>query len=170
VLLSAERVRADVLGKSFCEIMSGTQSTETFNNSPNIPRSVVKRSKPLGLDLVKLMTGDASALAATHQHKRSFSAAGRTLAPAVINSGSQSAGLKPESSASAMSALELNLSALQSPCFVHKTFGKNINLERVLDECRASEQMTHQNLLHTATGVREIARQLSRISIIGCAN
>jgi hypothetical protein len=135
----------------------------TSDYSLTVPRTVIKRGRPSGLDLVKLMTSDASALAATHQHKRSYSAVGRTLAPAPMNSGCHSAGLFPESSASAMSALESGLDKLRSPCFVHKTFGNSINLERVLDECRASDEMTHHNLLQTATGVREIARQLGRM-------
>jgi hypothetical protein len=79
----------------------------------------------------------------------------------VVNGGCNSAGLmmKPGTSASAMNALQLGMDSMRSPCFVHKTFGGSINLERVLDECRA-EEMTHQNLLQTATGVREVARQL----------
>lgn len=58
-----------------------------------------------------------------------------------------------------MSALQKGMESIQSPCFLHKTFGESIDLERVLDECRA-EEMTHHNLLQTATGVREVARQL----------
>ena len=75
--------------------------------------------------------------------------------------GCNSAGLtmKPGTSASAMNALQIGMDSMRSPCFVHKTFGGSINLERVLDECRA-EEMTHHNLLQTATGVREVARQL----------
>jgi len=78
--------------------------------------------------------------------------------------------LRPMTSASAMTALQMGLDSMRSPCFVHKTFGASINLERVLDECRA-EEMTHQNLLQTATGVREVARQLgmfcSLLALIG---
>ena len=79
----------------------------------------------------------------------------------LMNGGCNSAGLamKPGTSASAMNALQLGMDSMRSPCFVHKTFGGSINLERVLDECRA-EEMTHHNLLQTATGVREVARQL----------
>ena len=78
--------------------------------------------------------------------------------------GAASAGLltmRPGTSASAMSALQMGMDSMRSPCFVHKTFGASIDLERVLDECRA-EEMTHHNLLQTATGVREVARQLGK--------
>jgi NAD+ kinase len=61
--------------------------------------------------------------------------------------------------------MQMDLDSLRSPCFVHKTFGGSIDLERVLDECRA-EKMTHHNLLQTATGVREVARQLGISFII----
>jgi hypothetical protein len=67
--------------------------------------------------------------------------------------------MRPGTSAGAMSALQMGIDSIRSPCFVHKTFGASIDLERVLGECRA-EEMTHQNLLQTATGVREVARQL----------
>ena len=127
------------------------------------PRSTLKRvTSPPGLSLLNLMSGDASVLpAGPHQHKRSFSAVGRATVPEGNLNGVASAGLtmRPGTSASAMSALQLGMDSMRSPCFVHKTFGASIDLERVLDECRA-EEMTHHNLLQTATGVREVARQL----------
>lgn len=150
--------------------MSGT-SRQNIRNSLIVdndtpvsghPRSTLKRvNTPPGLNLFKLMSGDASVLTAPHQHKRSYSAVGKAASPevAAVN-GTASAGLmmRPGTSASAMSAV-MGLDSMRSPCFVHKTFGASIDLERVLDECRA-EEMTHHNLLQTATGVREVARQL----------
>ena len=112
------------------------------------------------------MSGDASVLAATGNHKRSYSAVVRRIVPEGNVDGCSSAGLlmRPGTSASAMSALQMGIDSVRSPCFVHKTFGGSINLERVLDECRA-EEMTHHNLLQTATGVREVARQLGTLRL-----
>ena len=107
------------------------------------------------------MAGDASVKAATSNHRRSQSAVGPTNAPELNVNGSSSTGLltRPETSASAMSALQMGMDDIRSPCFVHKTFCGSINLERVLNECRHDE-ITHHNLLQTAAGVREVARQL----------
>jgi len=127
-------------------------------------RPALKRvNTPSGLSLFNLMSQDASVVTAPHQHKRSSSAVGKPHASPEVNmNGAASAGLlvmRPGTSASAMSALQMGMDSMRSPCFVHKTFGASIDLERVLDECRA-EEMTHHNLLQTATGVREVARQL----------
>lgn len=156
-------------------MLSGTAKISSspphnFLTSTEPSRSTLKRANtPVGLSLFNLMSGDANALAATNQHKRSRSAVGRTVAPKADDSnlnGALSAGFKmrPGTSASAMSALQMGMGSMQSPCFVHKTFGGSINLERVLNECRA-EEITHHNLLQTATGVREIARQLGIVHV-----
>lgn len=163
--------------------MSGTPPPDQYNNispllhttqiipstthnslSTGISRTNLKRiNTPANLSLLNLMSGDANALAATSnsQHKRSYSAVGRTVVPDTLINGAASAGptMRPGTSASAMSALQMGIDSIRSPCFVHKTFGASIDLERVLGECRA-EEMTHHNLLQTATGVREVARQL----------
>jgi NAD+ kinase len=119
---------------------------------------------PPSLNLLALMSSDASALAATAGHRRVHSAVGeQTVAGSknsVVNSmAPDEKAMRPMTSASAMTALQMGLDSMRSPCFVHKTFGASIDLERVIDECRA-EEMTHHNLLQTATGVREVARQL----------
>jgi hypothetical protein len=135
------------------------------NETVPIPfRPALKRvNTPPGLSLFRLMTssGDRNGAATSREHKRSVSAVGRTVPSDETTNGSLSAGflMRPGTSASAMSALQKGMESIQSPCFLHKTFGESIDLERVLDECRA-EEMTHHNLLQTATGVREVARQL----------
>lgn len=141
--------------------------SNTLSAPTESSRTTLKRvNTPPELNLFNFMAGDASALRATGHHKRSKSAVGGTKAPDSNLNGAASAGLmmRPGTSASAMSALQMGMDSIWSPCFVHKTFGGSINLERVLDECRA-EEMTHHNLLQTATGVREVARQLG-MSII----
>ena len=52
--------------------------------------------------------------------------------------------------------------ALQSPCFYHERFDDVLNIDKVLEEIRGNEWMSHSRLLATATGVREISKQLQR--------
>ncbi|KAJ5032527.1 uncharacterized protein L3040_009128 [Drepanopeziza brunnea f. sp. 'multigermtubi'] len=51
---------------------------------------------------------------------------------------------------------------LQSPCFYHERFDDVLNIGKVLEEIRGNEWMSHSRLLATATGVREISKQLQR--------
>jgi hypothetical protein len=145
---------------------SDTTIPAANHTSPSISSRTTNLKRintPPGLSLFNLMAGDGAGgqSAPGALHKRSYSAAGRSVVPNTLMNGAASAGLsmRPGTSASAMSALQMGIGSIRSPCFVHKTFGGSIDLERVLDECRA-EEMTHHNLLQTATGVREVARQL----------
>ena len=53
--------------------------------------------------------------------------------------------------------------SIQSPCFFHQRFDDAINIDRVLEEISAEEDgMSHGRLMQTATGVREISKQLQR--------
>jgi len=52
--------------------------------------------------------------------------------------------------------------ALQSPCFYHERFDDVLNIDKVLEEIRGNEWISHSRLLATATGVREISKQLQR--------
>ncbi|KAI9730463.1 MAG: NAD(+) kinase [Claussenomyces sp. TS43310] len=52
--------------------------------------------------------------------------------------------------------------ALQSPCFFHQRFDDAVNIDRVLDEIKEDEWMSHSRLMQTATGVREVSKQLQR--------
>lgn len=51
---------------------------------------------------------------------------------------------------------------LQSPCFFHRRFDDAVNIEKVLDEINDDEGMSHSRLMQTATGVREVSRQLQK--------
>jgi NAD+ kinase len=55
-----------------------------------------------------------------------------------------------------------NLPALQSPCFYHQRFDDAVNIDRVLEEIKGDEWISHSRLMQTATGVREVSKQLSR--------
>ena len=54
------------------------------------------------------------------------------------------------------------LAVLASPCFYHKRFDDAVNIDRVLEEIQADETMSHSRLVQTATGVREVSKQLQR--------
>jgi NAD+ kinase len=59
-------------------------------------------------------------------------------------------------------SLGSRLAALNSPCFFHKRFDDAVNIERVLSELQDDEWLSHSRLVQTATGVREVSRQLQR--------
>ncbi|KAI9830128.1 MAG: hypothetical protein M1819_005805 [Sarea resinae] len=54
------------------------------------------------------------------------------------------------------------LAALNSPCFFHKRFDDAVDLHKVLEEISDDEWMSHSRLVQTATGVREVSKQLQR--------
>ncbi|EFX02607.1 NAD+ kinase [Grosmannia clavigera kw1407] len=54
------------------------------------------------------------------------------------------------------------LSALQSPCYYHQRFDDAVDIDKVLEEIKNDEYMSHSRLVQTATGVREVSKQLQR--------
>ncbi|QDS76093.1 hypothetical protein FKW77_006217 [Venturia effusa] len=54
------------------------------------------------------------------------------------------------------------LSALRSPCFFHKRFDDVVDIEKVLAELEDDAYLSHSRLMQTATGVREVSKQLQR--------
>jgi len=52
--------------------------------------------------------------------------------------------------------------SLQSPCFYHERFDDAVDIGKVLEEIMADEWMSHSRLVQTATGVREVSKQLQR--------
>lgn len=55
-------------------------------------------------------------------------------------------------------------SILRSPCFFHQRFSDLVDIGRVLEEINEipSEDYSHSRLMQTATGVREVSKQLQR--------
>lgn len=51
---------------------------------------------------------------------------------------------------------------MNSPCYFHQRFDDAVNIERVLDEIAGDEWISHSRLMQTATGVREVSKQLQR--------
>lgn len=54
------------------------------------------------------------------------------------------------------------LPAMQSPCFYHNRFDDLVDIDKVLEEIKNDEWMSHSRLVQTATGVREVSKQLQR--------
>ena len=54
------------------------------------------------------------------------------------------------------------LAALTSPCYFHKRFGDAVDIDKVLEEIKADDQLSHSRLMQTAASVREVSRQLQR--------
>lgn len=54
------------------------------------------------------------------------------------------------------------LAALTSPCYFHKRFSQAVDIERVIEEIQADDQISHSRLMQTAASVREVSRQLQR--------
>ncbi|EXJ69429.1 NAD+ kinase [Cladophialophora psammophila CBS 110553] len=52
-------------------------------------------------------------------------------------------------------------SFLRSPCFFHQRFDGVVDIQKVLDEI-ADDDYSHSRLMQTATGVREVSKQLQR--------
>jgi NAD+ kinase len=53
-------------------------------------------------------------------------------------------------------------STLQSPCFYHQRFADAVDIGKVLEEIKNDVSMSHSRLVATATGVREVSKQLQR--------
>ncbi|KAL4894409.1 ATP-NAD kinase-like domain-containing protein [Aspergillus ambiguus] len=51
---------------------------------------------------------------------------------------------------------------MQSPCFFHQRFDDAVNIQKVLEEIHDDEWLSHSRLVQTATGVREVSKQLQR--------
>ena len=51
---------------------------------------------------------------------------------------------------------------LQSPCYFHRRFDDEVNIKKVLEEIADDEWLSHSRLVQTATGVREVSKQLQR--------
>src|SRR6202041_2503617 len=51
---------------------------------------------------------------------------------------------------------------ITSPCFFHQRFDGIINFNKVLEEIAEEGEFSHSRLMQTATGVREVSKQLQR--------
>ncbi|UKZ53701.1 hypothetical protein TrVGV298_007498 [Trichoderma virens] len=85
------------------------------------------------------------------------------------SNGGSSAGASPQQLVDALQDLAKKrstpttaISNLLSPCFYHQRFDDAVDFEKVLEEIKNDESMSHSRLVQTATSVREISKQLQR--------
>lgn len=83
---------------------------------------------------------------------------GRSMAPRRLSAALSELQLQSPSSSPTSS----KLAALASPCFFHKRFDDAVNIDKVLEEIKDDEWLSHSRLMQTATGVREVSKQLQR--------
>lgn len=108
--------------------------------------SVARKHKPESLSLPAMLNGDGAAA------ERPTSSSSQRLSDALAElAASRNAG-------SPLTAIP----ALQSPCFYHTRFDDAVNIDKVLEEIKNDDYMSHSRLVQTATGVREVSKQLQR--------
>jgi NAD+ kinase len=155
--------------RSFQSHRKGTLSIDT------IPRQTIMKAlasrppingNPPSFPLVSSLNGvlngrnrsnSGSVLDVDQQHPQEGknSASSQKLS-AALNS-LQSGSAYSDKSSSATARL-----ALQSPCFFHQRFDDAVNIQKVLEEIADDEWLSHSRLMQTATGVREVSKQLQR--------
>lgn len=150
---------------------SASGSVVSAPNSPFLPPTYTRghRKDALSIDNIPQQTiMKALASANRNQNPRNLSLAG-------MIAGQSNTEVRPESASSrSLSAALTDLAgrngtpttarfaALGSPCFYHQRFDDAVNIDKVLDEIKENEWMSHSRLMQTATGVREVSKQLQR--------
>jgi NAD+ kinase len=131
------------------------------NPSDTIPRqtiikalaSVARNNKPEALSLNSMLSAqNSAAVEAADHHLPSSAASSQKLADALNDLALRRSNLTPTTA----------LPALQSPCFYHQRFDDAVNIDKVLEEIKNDDAMSHSRLVRTATGVREVSKQLQR--------
>ncbi|OLN94244.1 NAD(+) kinase 1 [Colletotrichum chlorophyti] len=106
--------------------------------------SVVRRNKPEALSLTGMLSAQGGG------DNRPATASSQKLADALNELANRS--MTPTTA----------LPSLQSPCFYHNRFDDAVNIDKVLEEIKNDDCMSHSRLVQTATGVREVSKQLQR--------
>ncbi|KAG5926002.1 hypothetical protein E4U53_003175 [Claviceps sorghi] len=97
----------------------------------------------------------------THS-KQSGNASGRAAPSLMLADALQDLAQKQDAAAAAAAAATPAVTALKSPCFYHQRFDDAIDLGKILDDINNDQSMSHSRLVQTATGVREVSKQLRR--------
>lgn len=162
---SSEAEAAPVLKSGYSAAAPGvTQHCRNTPSQDTIPRqtiikalaSVARSNKPEALSLNGMLSDMASKAGMTTAHTEPglscSSASSQTLADALNDLALHRSNITPTTA----------LPALQSPCFYHNRFDDAVNIDKVLEEIKNDESMSHSRLVQTATGVREVSKQLQR--------
>ncbi|KAL2270907.1 hypothetical protein VTJ83DRAFT_278 [Remersonia thermophila] len=116
--------------------------------------SVARNNKPEALSLSGMLSASS---AAADNGPGSSSSSSQQLADALH-------GIAQAQSSRSLAAVTPTAAypSLQSPCFYHTRFEDAVNIDKVLEEIKNDEWMSHSRLVQTATGVREVSKQLQR--------
>ncbi|KAL0939408.1 nad+ kinase [Colletotrichum truncatum] len=106
--------------------------------------SVVRRNKPEALSLTGMLSAQGGV------ENRPATSSSQKLADALTELANRN--MTPTTA----------LPSLQSPCFYHNRFDDAVNIDKVLEEIKNDDCMSHSRLVQTATGVREVSKQLQR--------
>ncbi|CEJ90759.1 Putative NAD() kinase [[Torrubiella] hemipterigena] len=131
-----------------------TITTTTMSHSPF---SVSEEPAPDSSTLARPRRPDALSLdGLLSANSAAPSASSIQLTNALNNLSSSSASFRRRSSAATA------LAALKSPCFYHQRFDDAVDIDKVLEEIKNDDFMSHSRLVQTATSVREVSKQLQR--------
>ncbi|ROT40099.1 ATP-NAD kinase [Sodiomyces alkalinus F11] len=124
-------------------------------SSPEVPRqttmkalaSVARNRKPASLSLPSMLSAHG---AVPDDNSPSRPSSSQQLADTLNDIANQSA--------TPITALP----TLQSPCFYHNRFDDAVDIDKFLEHIENDATMSHSRLVQTATGVREVSKQLQR--------
>jgi NAD+ kinase len=116
--------------------------------------SVARNNKPQALSLSGMLAAHSAQLSADN---RPASSSSQQLCDA-LNGLAQAQNARSNATATPTAAFP----SLQSPCFYHNRFDDAVDIDKVLEEIKNDEWMSHSRLVQTATGVREVSKQLQR--------
>lgn len=116
--------------------------------------SVARNNKPQALSLTGMLSAHSAPKGADN---RPASSSSQQLCDA-LNGLAQAQHSRSNAAATPTAAFP----SLQSPCFYHNRFDDAVDIDKVLEEIKNDEWMSHSRLVQTATGVREVSKQLQR--------
>ncbi|KAK4129306.1 ATP-NAD kinase [Parathielavia appendiculata] len=116
--------------------------------------SVARNNKPQALSLSSMLSAHSAQMGAD---TRPASSSSQQLCDA-LNGLAQAQNSRSNVTATPTAAFP----SLQSPCFYHNRFDDAVDIDKVLEEIKNDEWMSHSRLVQTATGVREVSKQLQR--------
>ncbi|KAK4160944.1 ATP-NAD kinase-like domain-containing protein [Cladorrhinum sp. PSN259] len=121
--------------------------------------SVARNNKPQALSLSGMLSAHSAHSALQGSDKdRPASSSSQQLCDALNGLAAQQNSRSNHANLTPVTAFP----SLQSPCFYHTQFDDAVDFEKVLEEIKNDDYMSHSRLVQTASSVREVSRQLQR--------